>query len=211
LPVFSAIMTYLVVTPYWNVPTSIAVEDILPELQKDVAYLAHRGIRVLQNWGPDAPELDPATVNWHAYHANRFPFRLRQDPGPNNALGRIKFMFPNPFAVYLHDTPNRSLFKRVQRDFSSGCIRVEAPFVLADFVLTGDQRWTPDALTEATENGETRTIRLKQPVSVHLLYMTAWADETGVIQFRRDIYDRDRELDRALGQRRPNRPPDFVH
>lgn len=210
-PVFSANMTYLVVNPYWNVPTSIAVEDILPELQKDVAYLAQRGIRVLQNWGLDAPEVDPATVDWHAYHANRFPFRLRQDPGPNNALGRIKFMFPNPFAVYLHDTPNRSLFKRVQRDFSSGCIRVEAPFVLADFVLAGDQRWTPDALTEAIENGETRTIRLKQPVSVHLLYMTAWADETGVIQFRRDIYDRDRELDRAIGQRRPNRPPDFVH
>jgi murein L,D-transpeptidase YcbB/YkuD len=210
-PVFSANMTYLVVNPYWNVPTSIAVEDILPELQNDVAYLAQRGIRVLQNWGLDAPEVDPATVDWHAYHANRFPFRLRQNPGPDNALGRIKFMFPNPFAVYLHDTPNRSLFKRVQRDFSSGCIRVEAPFVLADFVLAGDQRWTPDALTEALENGETRTIRLKQPVSVHLLYMTAWADETGVIQFRRDIYDRDRELDRALGQRRPNRPPDFVH
>jgi murein L,D-transpeptidase YcbB/YkuD len=204
-------MTYLVVNPYWNVPRTIAVEDILPEVQKDVSYLAHRGIRVFQNWELDAPEVDPATVDWHAYHADRFPFRLRQDPGPYNDLGRFKFMFPNPFSVYLHDTPNRSLFNRVQRDFSSGCIRVEAPFVLADFVLAGDQRWTPDALTEAIENGETRTIRLKQPVSVHLLYMTAWADETGVIQFRRDIYDRDRELDRALGQRRPNRPPDFVH
>ena len=210
-PVFSANMTYLVVNPYWNVPRTIAVEDILPEVQKDVSYLAHRGIRVFQNWELDAPEVDPATVDWHAYHADRFPFRLRQDPGPYNDLGRFKFMFPNPFAVYLHDTPNRSLFNRVQRDFSSGCIRVEAPFVLADFVLAGDQRWTPDALTEAIENGETRTIRLKQPVSVHLLYMTAWTDETGVIQFRRDIYDRDRELDRALGQRRPNRPPDFVH
>ena len=209
-PVFSANMTYLVVNPYWNVPTSIAVEDILPELQKDVSYLAHRGIRVFQNWELDAPEVDPATVDWHAYHADRFPFRLRQDPGPYNALGRIKFMFPNPFAVYLHDTPNRSLFKRVQRDFSSGCIRVEAPFVLADFVLAGDQRWTPNALTEAIEKGETRTIRLKHPVPVHLLYMTAWADETGVIQFRRDIYDRDRELDRALSRRRPNPPPEFV-
>ena len=209
-PVFSANMTYLVVNPYWNVPTTIAVEDILPELQKDVAYLAQRGIRVFQNWELDAPEVDPATVDWHAYHANRFPFRLRQDPGPNNALGRIKFMFPNPFAVYLHDTPNRSLFKRVQRDFSSGCIRVEAPFVLADFVLAGDERWTPNALTEAIEKGETRTIRLNHPVPVHLLYMTAWADETGVIQFRSDIYDRDRDLDRALSQRRPNPPPDFV-
>ena len=209
-PVFSAIMTYLVINPYWNLPTTIAVEDILPELQKDVAYLAQRGIRVLENWGLDAPEVDPTSVDWHAYHANRFPFRLRQDPGPYNALGRIKFMFPNQFAVYLHDTPNRSLFTRVQRDFSSGCIRVEAPTVLANFVLTGDKRWTPDALTEAIEKGETRTIRLKHPVPVHLVYMTAWADETGVIQFRSDIYDRDRDLDRALSRRRPNQPPDFV-
>ena len=210
-PVFSANMTYLVVNPYWNVPTSIAIEDILPEIQKDVAYLAHRGIRVLQHWELDAPEVDPATVDWQAYHANRFPFRFRQDPGPNNALGRIKFMFPNPFAVYLHDTPNRSLFRRVQRDFSSGCIRVEAPLVLADFVLAGDGRWSPDALTEAIEKGETRTIRLKRPIPVHLLYMTAWVDETGVIQFRSDIYDRDRDLERALSRRRPTHPPDFVH
>ena len=210
-PVFSAGMTYLVVNPYWNVPRTIAVEDILPELQKDVAYLAHRGIHVLQNWEEDAPEVDPATVDWQAYHADRFPFRLLQDPGPYNALGRIKFMFPNQFAVYLHDTPNHSLFNRVQRDFSSGCIRVESPAVLANFVLEGDGRWTPDALTEIIEKGENRTIWLKHPVPVHLLYMTAWADERGVIQFRRDIYDRDRDLERALNQRRPNQPPDFVH
>jgi murein L,D-transpeptidase YcbB/YkuD len=209
-PVFSASMTYLVVNPYWNVPRTIAVEDILPELQKDVSYLAQRGIRVFQSWELNAPEVNPATVDWQAYHANRFPFKLRQDPGPYNDLGRFKFMFPNPFAVYLHDTPNRSLFKRVQRDFSSGCIRVEAPFVLANFVLAGDGRWTSDALSEAIENGETRTIRRKRPIAVHLLYMTAWADETGAIQFRRDIYDRDHDLDRALSRRRPNRPPDFV-
>jgi murein L,D-transpeptidase YcbB/YkuD len=204
--VFSASMTYLVVNPYWNVPTTIAVEDILPELQNDVAYLAKRGIHVFQSWELEAPEVDPTTVDWHAYHANRFPFRLRQDPGPYNALGHIKFMFPNQFAVYLHDTPNHSLFKRVQRDFSSGCIRVEAPGALANFVLAGDERWTPEALAEAIEKGETRTIRLKHPVPVHLLYMTAWADEMGVIQFRSDIYDRDRDLLRALDQRRSNQP-----
>ncbi len=210
-PVFSANMTYLVVNPYWNVPTTIAVEDILPELQKDITYLAQRGIRVLQNWELDASEIDPATVDWQAYHANRFPFRLRQDPGPYNALGRIKFMFPNQFAVYLHDTPNRSLFKRVQRDLSSGCIRVESPAALANFVLKGDEHWTPEALAEIIESGETRTIRIKHPLPVHLLYMTAWADETGVIQFRGDIYGRDQDLAQALNQRRPNSPPDFVH
>ena len=210
-PVFSASMTYIVLNPYWNVPTTIAVEDILPELQKDVGYLAQRGIRVFRSWAVDAPEVDPATVDWGAYHANRFPFRLRQDPGPYNALGHFKFMFPNQFAVYLHDTPNRSLFNRVQRDFSSGCIRVEAPAALANFALAGDERWTPDALTEAIETGETRTIILKHPVPVHLLYMTAWVDETGVIQFRSDIYDRDRDLLKALNQRRTYQPIAFVH
>jgi murein L,D-transpeptidase YcbB/YkuD len=209
-PVFSADMTYLVINPYWNVPITIAVEDILPEIRKDVGYLAPRGIRVFQNWDVDAPEVDPATIDWQAYQANRFPFRLRQDPGPYNALGRIKFMFPNQFAVYLHDTPNRSLFNQAQRDFSSGCIRVESPAALADFVLAGDGRWTPNGLAEMIEKGETRTIRLKQPVPVHLLYMTAWADETGDIQFRSDIYDRDKALEEALDRRRPNKPPDFV-
>jgi murein L,D-transpeptidase YcbB/YkuD len=103
------------------------------------SYLAPRGIHVFQNWDLDAPEVDPTAVDWQDYHANRFPFRLRQDPGPYNALGRIKFMFPNPFAVYLHDTPDRALFKQTQRDFSSGCIRVESPAPLADFVLSGNR------------------------------------------------------------------------
>ncbi len=205
-PVFSARMTHMVVNPHWNVPRTIAVEDILPEIQKDVAYLAQRGFRVFQSWEVGAPEVDPTGVDWHAFHANRFPFKLRQDPGPYNALGRIKFMFPNPFAVYLHDTPDRDLFNRIQRDFSSGCIRVEAPAVLANFVLAGDEKWVPDALAEAFEEGEPRTIQLKHPVPVHLLYMTAWVDETGRIQFRSDIYDRDRDLSRALGQRRPIPP-----
>ena len=209
-PVFSADMTYLVINPYWNVPTTIAVEDILPEIRKDVGYLAQRNIRVFQNWEVDAPEVDPAAVDWQAYHADRFPFRLRQDPGPYNALGRIKFMFPNLFAVYLHDTPDRSLFNRVHRDFSSGCIRVESPAALADFVLAGDDRWTPEVLAGLIEKGETRTVRLKQPVPVHLLYMTAWTDETGVLQFRSDIYDRDKALEAALNRRRPNKLPDFV-
>jgi L,D-transpeptidase YcbB len=209
-PVFSAMMTYLVVNPYWNVPRTIAVEDILPELQKDVSYLDQHGFHVFQSWELDAPEVDPATVDWQAYNANRFPFRLRQDPGPYNDLGRFKFMFPNPFAVYLHDTPNRSLFKRVQRDLSSGCIRVEAPLVLANFVLEGDERWKPDKLTEAIKKGEPRTIWLKHPVPVHLLYMTAWADELGVIQFRKDIYNRDRDLEHALNQRKPVPSPEMV-
>ena len=205
-PVFSSKISYLVVNPYWYVPTTIAVEDILPAVQKNVSYLTERGIRVYQSWKVDAPEIDPTTVDWQAYHAGRFPFRLRQDPGPRNALGRIKFMFPNEFAVYLHDTPDHNLFNQVQRDLSSGCIRVEAPIALANFLLAEDLRWTPEALTELVEKGEPSKIRLRHPVPVHLLYMTAWADEGGIAQFRFDIYHWDGVLDRALNQQRPSQP-----
>ena len=209
-PVFSASMTYVVINPYWNVPRTIAVEDILPEVRKDVGYLSERGIRVFASWREDAPELDPATVDWQHYDADRFPFRLRQDPGPYNALGRIKFMFPNPFAVYLHDTPNRSLFRRAQRDFSSGCIRVEAPLALAAFVLAANADWPPDRISAQVASGETLTIRLARPLPVHLLYMTAWVDDTGRLQFRRDIYRHDRDLQQAFNRRRPDpaRQPD---
>jgi murein L,D-transpeptidase YcbB/YkuD len=156
------------------------------------------------------PEVDPATVDWQDYHADWFPLRLRQDPGPGNALGRIKFMFPNEFAVYLHDTPERAHFNRVQRDLSSGCIRVESPVALADFVLAADGRWTAEMLTEVIEKGETRTISLISPVPVHLLYMTAWTDALDVLHFRRDIYHRDGQLAWALDQRRLSKMPDFI-
>jgi murein L,D-transpeptidase YcbB/YkuD len=115
-------------------------------------------------------------------------------------------MFPNPFAVYLHGTPNRVLFSLVERDVSSGCIRVESPVVLANFVLADNDRWTVQALNEIIEKGETRVVWLNHPIPVHLVYLTAWVDATGVIQFRRDIYDRDRDLERALSRRRTNQP-----
>lgn len=205
-PVFSSSVSYLVVNPFWTIPTTIAVEDVLPAVQKDPAYLTERGIRVFATWQADAPEIDPADVDWRAYHADQFPFTLRQDPGPRNALGRIKFMFPNEFAVYLHDTPDHTLFERVQRDLSSGCIRVQSPLALADFVLAGDGRWTFQDVKQWIENGDTVRVSLGHPVPVHLLYMTAWADKWGMLQFRRDIYHRDGLLDHALKQPRP-RPP----
>jgi murein L,D-transpeptidase YcbB/YkuD len=209
-PVFSADMTYLVLNPYWNVPPTIAAADLLPRLQRDAAYLSRKEIRVFANWRPDAPEIDPLTVNWHAYRADDFPFKLRQEPGPNNALGRLKFMFPNRFAVYLHDTPNHDLFDRRQRDFSSGCIRVEAPLALAEFVLAGDERWSREALASAIEGKTPMTIRLNAPVPVHLVYLTAWVDGAGNLQFRNDLYHRDLELDRALKLHDPHRPPQFA-
>ncbi len=203
-PVFSSKISHLVVNPYWTIPKTIAVKDILPEIQKDMAYLTNRGIFVFANWRADAPAIDPATVNWAAYHEECFPFILRQLPGPRNALGRIKFMLPNSFAVYLHDTPDYTIFKHVKRDLSSGCIRVEAPLALADFVLSGDHRWTSQALMDLIESGDTLTIALGHAVPVHLLYMTAWVDGQGVLQFRDDIYNQDLALHQALNRRRPH-------
>ncbi len=208
-PVFSSHMSYLVANPYWNVPTSIAVKDILPRLNKGVSYLGDQVIRVFKGWKEDSPEIDPATVSWSEYGENRFPFRLRQDPGPKNALGRIKFMFPNKFAVYLHDTPNRSLFENIRRGFSSGCIRVEKPIELARRILRKDKEWVAEKLMPMIEAGDRKVIRVKDTVKVHLMYMTAWVDESGRLQFREDIYKRDQILGNALVKRSPGPAPAF--
>jgi murein L,D-transpeptidase YcbB/YkuD len=206
-PVFSAKMSYLVLNPYWNVPYTIAVKDILPKLIDGEDYLSHMGIRVFSDWSKDAVEIDPDQVVWSNYGRSNFPFRLRQDPGERNALGRIKFIFPNKFAVYLHDTPQRSHFKRIQRDFSSGCIRVENAPLLAAYLLSEDHSWSPETLSAALASGARRVVRIPLPIRVHLLYMTAWMDDQGKLQFREDIYDRDGALDEALQQRNPYLPP----
>ena len=209
-PVFSARMSYMVINPYWNVPRTIAVEDLLPKVREDATYLTQHGIRVYASWQEGAPQLDPTTIDWQAYDESRFPFRLRQDPGPYNALGRIKFMLPNAFAVYLHDTPNRNLFKRTQRDVSSGCIRVEKPLELAAFALADDLNWPLERIKAQVDSGETKTIRISEPLTVHLLYMTAWVDDEGHLQYRGDIYRRDRALQHAFDQRRPDPPPGSI-
>ncbi len=202
-PVFSAEMTYMVLNPYWNVPHKLAVEDILPKAQKGVDYLIDRKFKIFRGWGEDAQEIDPLTIQWGDYGKHRFPFRLRQEPGVSNALGRIKFMLPNQFAVYLHDTPQKSLFRKSQRDFSSGCIRVENAEVLAGYLLSDDPKWTPERIREIFESGSRQVVHVPRPIPVHLHYMTAWVDKDGTLQFRQDIYDRDKKLDHALQNRDP--------
>ena len=197
-PVFSEKMKYLVLNPFWNIPIKIAVEDKLPVIRKNPLYLTQQHIKVFENWGEDAPEINPAIINWYKVNANYFPYRLRQDPGPLNALGRIKFMFPNKFSVYLHDTPQRGLFKRASRDFSSGCIRIEKPVELAKYLLQNDPQWPNQKIMETIESGVTTVVRIKDPIPVHLLYWTAWVTETGTVHFGNDIYDRDPPLSRAL-------------
>ena len=198
-PVFSGRMTYLVLNPHWHIPHTIAVRDMVPQAKKDPGYLDRQGIRVFRNWEDLAPEIRSETIDWAEITSRNFSFKLRQDPGPLNALGRVRFMFPNRFAVYLHDTPVRKLFERSRRDFSSGCIRVENPMDLAAYVLRGDPKWGREQLLSAIESETTRIVWLPEPIPVHLLYWTAWVDQDGKVQFRLDVYGRDGPLDLALG------------
>jgi murein L,D-transpeptidase YcbB/YkuD len=202
-PVLSDTIRYLVLNPYWHVPRNIAVTEVLPKIRRDPSYLARFKLRVFPGSGTDAGEIDPTTVDWSAITPAQFPFRLRQDPGPLNALGRVKFVFLNKYNVYLHDTPARPLFEETQRDFSHGCIRIQQPIDLAVYLLRQDPRWDREALLTALDGRVDLTVPLPQPMPIHLLYWTAWADKDGTIEFRPDIHGRDAPLLTALRARPP--------
>lgn len=203
-PVFSADMTYLVFSPAWEVPAKLARLDILPQIQEDPAYLTRKGFRVLQGWGAAEQEIDPETVDWQRLSASDFPYRLRQRPGPENALGGVKFMFPNKFSIYMHDTSSPKLFAETVRTFSSGCIRIGRPVELARYILSDDAKWTEETIRPAMGAGVEKTVRVPSPLPVHLLYWTAWVDEDGTVRFLPDIYDRDQRVDAALLQPPPS-------
>jgi murein L,D-transpeptidase YcbB/YkuD len=193
-PILTADMEYVVFSPYWHVPRTIAVEDKLPVLRKNPYSLRKQGIRVFSG----GREVDPGSVNWNAVNKSNFPYTLRQDPGPSNALGSIKFIFPNRHSVYLHDTSSPHLFERMQRTYSSGCVRIETPYALAEYLLRNDPGWTPDAIKKAAGTGRERRVDLPSSITIHMLYWTAWGEEDGSVQFRNDIYDRDPALASAL-------------
>jgi murein L,D-transpeptidase YcbB/YkuD len=153
--------------------------------------------------GADERVVDPATVDWSGITARNFPYRLRQGPGPLNALGQVKFMFPNKFSVYLHDTPSRELFNEDARAFSSGCIRLAQPLDLAALLLADDTRWPRAAIDAAIAGGREQSVTLNRPIAVHLLYWTAWVDENGTLQFRDDIYGRDQPVMQELREDPP--------
>ena len=199
-PVFSDKMTYLVINPYWGVPDKIAKNDILSKQKKNPNYLVDQKIRVFKGWDESGGEIDPSTVDWATVAAANFPYRFKQDPGPQNALGRVKFMFPNKFDVYLHDTPSKELFTRARRDFSSGCIRVEKPVDLAEYLLKNNPDWPPEKIrsTIAGSDFTAQTIKLPEPMNIHILYWTAWVGNDNAVHFSPDVYDRDKALDIAL-------------
>lgn len=205
-PVFSSPMTYMVINPYWTVPPTIATEDMLPKAIEDPGYFDSQSIKVYYGWDEGNAAIDPRQINWGLYSKGNFPFRLVQEPGPGNALGHLKFMFPNRFSVYLHDTPNRKLFGKVQRDFSSGCIRVEDPVALAEYLLKDNPNWSTEKLRAAIKKNQQQIVTITPSVPVHLLYMTAWLNGNGEVQFRKDIYKRDVQLDQVLKRRQPADP-----
>lgn len=195
-PVFRDSIRYLDFNPTWTVPPGILARDMLPRLKRGGVRALPEGMRVLNRSGR---VVNASGINWSSYSASSFPYTLRQDPGPANALGRVKFMFPNKYLVYLHDTPSRELFDESARAFSSGCIRIERPFELADLLLA-DRKWNSDSTARVLATGRTRTVNLSRPVPVLLLYWTAWVDDQGHVNFRPDIYGRDTRLARALDE-----------
>jgi murein L,D-transpeptidase YcbB/YkuD len=203
-PIFRSLITYVVLNPTWTIPPGILVKDKLPVLKRDPGYLARNNIRVIDSKGR---EVNPRSVNWNQYGAGRLPpYQLRQDPGEDNALGLVKIMFPNPYLVYLHDTPSKSLFDQDQRTFSSGCIRVQKAFELAELVLNDPVRWNQETLAAAVATKKTQTVNLAKPVPVLLLYWTAQPLPNGQVMFRNDVYGRDPPTLAALnGAFRPRR------
>lgn len=200
-PALSQKITYMELNPYWNIPHKIAINDILPNIKEDPNYLTDKNIRIFENWENGAKEINPESIEWDTVTKENFFYKLRQDPANSNALGHIKFMFPNEFSIYLHGTPARELFNETKRTFSSGCIRIEKPIELAAYLLTDNSKWTYEKLTDAVSSKKTRTIFLSDPMNIHILYWTAWVDKDGTVNFRDDIYGRDRQLNIALNEK----------
>jgi murein L,D-transpeptidase YcbB/YkuD len=194
-PVFSDRIRFLEFNPYWNVPPDIAVNEELPVLRRNPAGLSAQGFEVVRG----NQVSDPSSVDWASVGPGHFPYQLRQRPGPNNALGRVKFMFPNPHNVYLHDSPARNLFERNVRAFSHGCIRLSRPLDLAEQVLRvgGVQGWSKERINDVVASTKNTVVNLREPLPVHITYLTAWADD-GVANFRQDIYGHDAKLLAAL-------------
>jgi murein L,D-transpeptidase YcbB/YkuD len=186
-PLFEAELRSVVLNPTWTVPRKIASEELLPKIQADVGYLVRRAYDVVNR---DGTRLNPSSIDWASLNRNNFPFTLVQRPGPNNELGRIKFLFPNDYGVCMHDTPNKALFARDARAFSHGCVRLQDPIVFAKHVL-GPEGWTGEQIAAQLATGKTHAVALKEPLPIVLVYLTAEASDDGTVYFYRDIYSRD--------------------
>ncbi|UII32558.1 L,D-transpeptidase family protein [Fulvivirga ulvae] len=200
-PVFSNKMMYLVFNPYWTVPPTIFANDVLPAIRKNVGYLRTQNMKVISG----DTEIDPSSIAWAEVTPKNFPYQIRQDPGPNNALGQVKFIFPNAYNVYMHDTNHRELFSKTDRALSSGCIRLSKPIDMAEYVLKHHPAgWTREKIDKTVGKEKNLTVMLSEEIYVHLLYWTSFVDEHDRINFRKDIYERDGVLWKAMQQGPPS-------
>jgi len=194
-PSFSSKMNHLVFNPYWNVPRKLARLDLLPKQQENLNYFYLHDIRVFTKENGQKLEWDPYSIDWQSVNHRNFNYTFRQDPGEQNALGQLKFMFPNQWSIYLHDTSHRELFAETTRSLSSGCIRVEDPIALANFSLT--EPTAMQTITDILESKENKGLKLKNPVSLYAVYFTVWLDNNDV-KFSPDVYQRDKHIAELL-------------
>lgn len=203
-PVFHSDMTYLIFRPYWNVPYKITTKEILPQILRNPGYLGRNNLEIVANFSPNATVYEPSFE--HVQMLSTGALKLRQKPGPKNALGLVKFAFPNTNNVYLHSTPTQGLFKKARRDFSHGCIRVESPVALAQFVLSDRDDWTREKIEETMQGSKSKTVTLKTGLPVYIFYSTVLADENGQVRFFDDIYGHDLILQDLLAKGFPYPP-----
>ena len=187
-PCFKAEIQYMVLNPSWTVPPGIAKREYLPALRENPAYLNQTDLKIINSKGKF---IDPGSIRWQRYLNRPFPYKFYQKPGPTNPLGRIKFICPNPFYIYLHDTPETENFSETWRAFSAGCIRVENPFEFAALLLDNQTKWSSENIQRAVDSGKTRTIFLPRRIPVMFLYVTVLAEPNGMVHFRDDVYGRD--------------------
>ncbi len=192
-PVFSDTVETVVLNPYWNIPTSIIQKEMIPKLLRNSNAMKKKGIEIRNGWGPDAKKISASSVNWSKYrYSKSVPYRFAQVPGNKNALGKVKFLFPNKFSVYMHDTPTKSLFKRQKRAYSHGCIRLEKPRELMKTFAEFNPNLDYDNAQKILK-GKKQSYHKVEHVPVEVTYLTAWVDPSGIFQMRNDIYDYDKE------------------
>ena len=214
-PVFADSMSYLVFRPRWYVPRRILVDEVIPQTQRNIFYLADNNFEIVDA-KHSSTVIDPLLIDWYSLDTTNLTFRVRQKSGTANSLGLVKFMFPNQFSIYLHDTPAGWLFQQQRRALSHGCVRVERPVDLANFVLAGQDGWSDSTIRTAmhpadslkllasvsADTSEGRTVRLEHKVPVYILYLTAYVQD-GVLNFRGDPYGKDAQAQARLGAPRP--------
>jgi murein L,D-transpeptidase YcbB/YkuD len=194
--IFTKELRYIVFSPYWNVPPGILAKEVLPGLKRGAgSYLARQNMEIVSASGK---VISPQSINFSKYSGSNFPYLVRQKPGGKNSLGKVKFLFPNEYNIYLHDTPARYLFGENKRSFSHGCIRVSEPKHLAQWLLRGDSTWTGKKIDDLMNAGKEKYVTLKEKVPVFIVYFTAFVDSKGRLNFCDDVYGHDAKLAETL-------------